>query len=567
MPKPLIFDPSTGELISNVREATVGSQKVVQLPETPAPQAAPKGVPSFEERFFEILCKGGEPQRIDVLRNIAADKNHEWSARIVAAVICQLTGTTPAIKSEAMRVAQKLGFQAAVIPIIKTILRGGDLNAKLTVLSLAESYGAQGTALADCILPVLESSNADLADAAARAVGCVGLTPSSVEELSSLIRHREARVRILCVRTLGMLGARAAVVSGLVVLRLDDPEAEVRALAAESLAEMGFHDSAMDEVERLLNHGNVERRIEMLRILGRFGSSAQASSVLIIPLLKCDRPEVCDAARRTLRIVGLSKDCFKQIEHLARHPQHDIRSAALDLLEGCGDSPEGGMLAISLMADRDLGLRERAAHVIARNGISAASLPALRKLLRDERDGVRILTLGALEKAGEAARPSAKLILERMEDANMEVASKAAKAFAALGNVEDCIGDMQRILHNRRQDRRLLMLVTLRDIGHNAAAALPLVTSSMGDPDWVVRDAACEAFIAIGFHDSCLPEVRRLIKHQDRNYRLAVIKALGACGLNAAGAEDFLTQRESDGDAEVGKAAKEALDAIRGNAK
>jgi len=217
-----------------------------------------------------------------------------------------------------------------------------------------------------------------------------------------------------------------------------------------------------------------------------------------------------------------------------------------------------------MMADRDSTLRARAARILAKCGAPAAALPALRKLLRDERAEVRLQALSALAGAGEASAPAAKLILERVEDADADVARAAAAGFAAVGAVAGNVAEVARILHNRRQDRRLLILSTLRGMGAEAAAALPLVTAAMGDADWLVRDAACEAFLAIGFHESCLPEVRRLIGHQDRNYRLAVIKALGACGMNAAAAKDFLQKRVEDADAEVGRAAREALKAVTG---
>ena len=558
MQKPLIFDPSTGELVSSSREATVEPAKR-------APSASDTaGLPLVEERVIGMLCKGDLNQRLDALLVVSADLRREWSARVVAAVVYQLPQPGESLRKEALRIAKLLGFHASVVPVIGAILNEGDAPAKLAALELAESYGAQGTALSDCILPLIESTNAPLAEAAARAVGSVGLTPPSVKELASLIRHREARVRIQAVRLLQYLGARAAVVSGLVVLRLDDPDEAVRVAAAEALEKIGFHDSAMDEIKRMLNHGNSARRVKMLAILARFGSSAQESSALIVPLIKCDDRELCEAAKKTLRVVGLGKDCFKPIEHLASHPSHDIRSAALDLLESCGSAPEACSMVLAMLADRDVGIRERAAQVLSGNGIPVVALPVLRKVLRDERDEVRLLTLGALENAGELARPAARLILERMEDANPEVASKAASAFVACAKVGDCAAEVSRILRNRRQDRRLLMLGALRAMGPSSAEALPLVTASMGDEDWVVRDAACETFIAIGFHDSCIPEVRRLIEHQDRNYRLAVIRALGACGLNAGAAARFLAERQSDSDAEVGRAARKALASVQG---
>jgi len=444
------------------------------------------------------------------------------------------------------------------------ILCGGDDAAKLVALSLAEGYGAQGTALADCILPLIESTNAEVAESASKAVGSIGLTPSSVALLAELIRHREARVRGLCVRTLGVLGARAGAVSGLVVLRLDDPDGEVRHAASEALVNIGFQSAALGEIGRMLNHDNFPRRIEMLNILSRFGSSAQQSSVLVIPLLKCADSDVCDASRRTLGHVGLSGDCIRPIGHLARHPSHEVRLMALELLEECVHGPEASNLAVVLMADRDVSLRERSSKVIAKYGIPTMALPALRKLLRDERVDVRLLALSALEKAGSNAKAATRLVIERMEDADSEVARRAGAALVAMGNVTDCLPDVSRILHNRRQDRRLLMLSVLSRMKHDALAALPLVTAAMGDSDWLVRDAAAECFVSIGFDESCIPEIRRLIRHQDRNYRLIAIKALGACGMSAKAAAEFLAQRQTDSDAEVGRAARTALVAIEG---
>lgn len=569
MTDPLIFDPETGELISSSRGAGMG-------PET-APRKAAGGStytrnglgsgaykpPSLEDRYVTALCSGNADEVASTLKLLSGDSSREWSARVITAVIAVMSGNDAELSSLACDTASRIGFHAAIPSLAQTILGKASNQARLAMLRLAASYGAQGTALAESILPLLENSNSEIAEAACSTIGSIGLTPRSVEELASLIRHKEARVRMLCVRMLGLLGARAASVSGLVILRMDDPEAAIRKEAAQSLERMGFNSSAMNEVRRMLNHNNAQRSLEMLHILGRYGSSAQDAASLVIPLLKSDNAELREGAWRTLRIVGIGRDCIRQIEQLARHPSHEVRSAALDLLEECGEAPESCNLAFALMADRDVGLRERAASVVARNGVPSASLPALRKLLRDERDPVRILALEALAQAGQAAQNATKLIIERIEEANIDVAKAAAKTFASVGKVKDNLSDISRLLRNRRQDRKLLTLATLRNMGAEAVDALPLVTACMGDEDWVVRDAACEAFISIGFNDSCMTEVKRLIEHQDRNYRLAVIRALGSCGMSAAAAESFLDQHREDHDAEVGRAAKQALAAVR----
>ncbi|HNX03996.1 MAG TPA: HEAT repeat domain-containing protein [Opitutales bacterium] len=560
MSKSLIFDPSTGELISSARELQTGDKATDAAAPAPVPRV-PEGI---DDRIFDALSRGPAARRMEALHSIASNPTLDWSARTMAAMTALVADPDPALVARTLEVSALVGFRAAVTPVVSAILRDAAPGAKIAALNLAAGYGAQGTVLADAVMPLLESAAPEVAGAALNALAAIGLTPSSVALLSSLVRHRETRVRLLCVRLLGLLGARASMVSGLVILRLDDPEQAVRTEAAEALRRIGFHQSALEETGRMLAHGRKERRIDMLRVLARFGSSAQDASPLVVPLLKLDDPDFCEEARRTLKNIGLCRECVRSIAHLSTHPSHAVRSAAMDLLEECGSSPESCTLAVSLMADRDTELRARAARVIARYGVPAPTLPAMRKLLRDERSDVRMLALSSLSSAGRASAPAARLILERMEDADADVARAAAAAFAATGAVAETTADISRILHNRRQDRRLLMLSTLRGMGQDAAAALPLVTASMGDPDWLVRDGACEAFISIGFNDSCLPEVRRLIEHQDRNYRLAVVKALGACGMNAAAASDFLSKRSGDADAEVGRAARLALEAVTG---
>ena len=475
-----------------------------------------------------------------------------------------LLGNADALLAEsALEAAAKIGFHAALVPQLQRQL-GIQSPLQLRTLRLLEQYGPQATILADSVAPLLEHPSKDVAAGACAALASIGLTPGALRELASLIRHRDPAPRLRCVQVLGTLAARAAKAAGLVVLRLDDPVEVVRIEARTALLRIGFQPAAVDEISRMLNHSKVERRLEMLDILGRYGSAALPASSLVVDLLRHERPDVREAASHALKVIGMDDSCLRAIQALAHHPAHEMRSTALSLLEECSSGPETAALLLSLMADRDVGVRERAAAALSRHGILPSMLPGLRKLLRDERWEVRCLSLAMLERAGEHARPALRLIAERMEDARAEVARAAASAFRAVGYAPFCLPDIERLLAHRKQDKRLMALNVLQCAGAAAVDALPLVTRCLGDKDWVVRGAACETFIAIGFHDSCLPEVRRLIQHQDREFRLAVIRALGACGMTAAAASGFLSARQSDNDAEVGRAAQRALQAVKG---
>lgn len=555
----LIFDPVTGELVASSRQAAVNPQ--------PAQQARPRHAEPLRatarHRTGSLAAelRSGDRQRTLAAIGRLAASPEGWDADTLVALAGLLASADDEIADCSARAAAFSGLHAAQVPILQQLVTRTGV-VQLRALALVRDFGQQAVILADAAAALLESPDDTVGSAARDTLASIGLTPGALNEVTSLIRHRDAPVRLRCVDLLGALGARAAKAAGLLVLRMDDPVDAVRAGARAALLQVGFQPASLAEIGRMLNHARLERRLEMLDLLGRQGSAALQASPLVVDQLRAEQAEVRERAADTLKLIGLDDSCMRAIQQLAHHPTHGMRTTALELLEDCAVGPDAANLLLALMADRDVEVRDRAATALSRHDIRQGMLPALRKLLHDERWEVRTATLVMLERANERARPALRLIVERMEDANADVAKAAAAAFRAVGVADFCLPDIERLLNHRRQDRRLLMLGVLQRMGVQASATLPLVTQRLGDSDWVVREAACETFIAIGFDDSCLPEVRRLIQHQDREFRLAVIRALGACGLSAAAAAEFLDARQGDSDAEVGRAARTALRAV-----
>ncbi len=563
MPEKLIFDPTTGELVASSRHASVNPRQGVQ-PRTRLAQPVEGGRADRESARILRALEGADARARDAaLDDMSANPGRQWGENVLATLTSLLECADAQVADRVTEIAAALGFHHAMAPAMKRLLGQGG-TAQGRAMELLRRLGPEAVQLADDVVGLLESSNEESAARARDTLASIGLTPHAHKELCSLIRHKDAAPRLRCVQLIGALGARAAKAAGLLVLRLDDPMDSVRVAARDALAAMGFQSAAKDEFARMLNQARVERRLAAIELLAAYGAAARPASPLLVDQLRSETPELREAAARALKLVGLDESCVRSIQQLAHHPSHAMRAMALGLLETCSVGPDSAGLLLTLMGDRDVGVRERAAASLARHEIVPPMLPALRKLLRDERWEVRVSTLAMLERAGERARPALRLVVERVEDANADVAKAAAASLRAIGVAPFCLPDIERLLNHRRQDRRLLMIGTLKQMGCGAAEALPLVTARLGDQDWVVREAACEAFIAIGFNDSCLPEVRRLIQHQDREFRLAVIHALGACGLTAAAAAEFVHARQEDSDAEVGRAARRALQAIRG---
>lgn len=115
---------------------------------------------------------------------------------------------------------------------------------------------------------------------------------------------------------------------------------------------------------------------------------------------------------------------------------------------------------------------------------------------------------------------------------------------------------------------RLLAAEALRDRGPAAAEAAGALAECMEDREARVREAAAEALGAIG--GAAMPELLRLVRHEQYEIRAAAAKALGHAGPGAVpalaaalkDAQPFVRQRAAEGLAVLGPRAQSAFAAV-----
>ncbi len=129
----------------------------------------------------------------------------------------------------------------------------------------------------------------------------VQLGPDTEVTLSAALDHPEARVRVVCLEALGLLGATGSVDRIARVLH-EDPVLDVRVAAAAALGRMGTR-SALEPLTHALHPARpVALRAAAARALGDLGAPAAVDQ--LVPLLDEDAYRVAHEAAHALRRLG-----------------------------------------------------------------------------------------------------------------------------------------------------------------------------------------------------------------------------------------------------------------------
>lgn len=131
----------------------------------------------------------------------------------------------------------------------------------------------------------------------------VQLGPEAAVTLSAALDHPLARVRVVCLDALGLLGATAAVARMARVLR-DDASLDVRVAAAANLGRLGTRSALEPLVEALAPGRPVALRAAAARALGDLGAPSAVPH--LAGLLSDDAFRVAHEAAHALRRLGES---------------------------------------------------------------------------------------------------------------------------------------------------------------------------------------------------------------------------------------------------------------------
>ncbi|HEX8393495.1 MAG TPA: HEAT repeat domain-containing protein [Longimicrobium sp.] len=430
--------------------------------------AAATADPLLAGAAVEAIGELGEPAGLDALRGPALSGDAELRRAALAAAAGLLPGSpppTPEWLREAARAdADELAARFA----------GAEADAAAAVL-----LGAAGT----------EDAAALLADAMGdpergpAAAGALGLLPPEVAlaVLLPRIEAADAGAREELVAALPPLPDRAAATR--VAALLDDEDPEVRATVAEALGRA----APEAEVRALLADALAEpgRRAGAALALGRLSGGA---CELLIPLLEDPSPETRRAAAEGIARCPGEGVAAAVAAALARETDPAAIRSLAAALAVTGRERAVGPLSVLARGD-DAGARFAAVRALGRTG-AADALDMLLQVLGDAADpGLQAAALQALGELGDPR--AADAVAARIEGDDRDLRRVAAIALRRIAPAE-AAERLVRALADRDWRVRLAAARTLERV-HAPGADAALHAAAEYDADPLVRRAAARA--------------------------------------------------------------------------
>jgi HEAT repeat protein len=413
--------------------------------------------------------------------------------------------------------------------------------------------GARGAVPA--LHAALKEKDRKLATMAAVALGNIGAEArEAIPELCEALRSQDELQRGMAARALGQLGPDAAPAAApLYDALLADKDAKVRRYVVYALGRIGVSARfAVIGLHELVRPDAEEQPAEVqeavAEALQKIGEPKKDDVARLVEYLKNPSVNVRIAAAQTLfHLRGEAKDAAAGLMAVLRDDDERVRLLGSLALVAVDPQQAGAVLAPlrGLLTSADAGIRASAAEGIGNLGPDAKdAIPGLRDaLLKDKEPPVREAAAIALGKMGEVAKDTVPALVGCLKDDEAGVRSAAAHALAGIGPPA------------------------------RSAALAPLKNMLTTEADPTVRLAVA---FTLGWLDASqvsavtLPELLKGLRHRDTvEVRIGAAQALGDFGpkANTPAVVQALTQAKRDENAEVQKAAEEALKKIQGAAK
>jgi HEAT repeat protein len=343
---------------------------------------------------------------------------------------------------------------------------------------------------------------------------------AAVPDLAAMVRRDDSiELRILAAQTLGWLGpdAREALPAltravrdraNLEGVEFADHPSSVCAAAAEAVARIdptarkGVAEAALPTLLSMLRGGDGIERREAARALAR-----------LAPFIDPALPALRDAALAS----------------------HGGLTPAVEALIAAGSG--GQRLLLEAIADQNLDAQTRRfllRDAAFRGRLSAGSVPALIRLLKDPDGALHGFAALALGNQGEAAAPAIPALIEaladpaagRLDDGTLVaylLTMPAAEALARIG--PQAVPALLEALKAPRT--RGQALVALERMGPRARAALPALRDLLGSDDKRLRAGAASALLHIDdAPEAPLRVLTALLADPDRDTRRTAVDAL-----------------------------------------
>jgi HEAT repeat protein len=383
--------------------------------------------------------------------------------------------------------------------------RGFDKNQAL--VRSAYALTRIGPAAIPPLIQALGGDDTPLRAGAAKALG--GMGPAAKEAIPALIsnlKHADNDVQREVIESLVLIGADA---KPPVIAALSSKESRERSAASMTLAGMGrsAQDAAPAMFDQLGKETDVTVRVSLLTALPKIGAEPKT----LVP-----------------RLIDALKDQNDSIRHAAINGLLSFPSARKEIVESL----------TALLRDPNKDMSQRAAYVVGRFGVAAASaVPVLLEIIAKQSPPDPVF-IDALVQIGEPAVPQILTAAEKVPLNQLTAEHWMLKCLQSMGAF--AVNSVRNGLGHKDASVRLLSVRALTALGHDARDASTSLLEKLDDPEVQVRAAALGALVAVDAPSKLmLPRIEKSLNDASPVVRLAAAKLVPKLGdegkhLNAA---------------------------------
>jgi HEAT repeat protein len=327
------------------------------------------------------------------------------------------------------------------------------------------------------VLPEIEKAVLDK-DPEVRRAAVKTLAAYGADAKSGLIvalGDQEADIRALAAETLGKLGVEAAKTIPNLAERLGDPDFKVAAAARRALVQIG--DEARPALARIVVSGNDDARDNALRGLVEIGEAS------IPDLVEAAKAHEAGVRRAVLESLIVMKPPPIVVLETYRRALADkdtsVRDVAARAIQNLGESAaDAAPDLIPLLADKDnAGPAEWALR-----DIGAAAVPSLSKALTHRKADVRARAAHCLSTMEDHAKAAVPDLIAALDDADASVRREVIATLSTLGPPEEAVAALA--AHLGDEDERCVHRITvaLERVPELARGALSEIVTAGKEP-------------------------------------------------------------------------------------
>ncbi|WP_435005072.1 HEAT repeat domain-containing protein [Tundrisphaera lichenicola] len=473
----------------------------------------------------------------------------------------------PEVRAAAIRSLARTTMPDEVLrPVLRENLEHEDDRVRLAVVGLLVGHRTLLPQMVPELETLLASPNEGIARHAAFLLGKSGL--EAAPRLLEALRSEGSRVEPIS-GALAQIGRPAI---ELLSRSIEAPESRVRQGAALALGQI--RPLAPGLAKRLtvgLSDPDPEVRAAFLTAIGHLGTRATESVPAVRALLEDKSPGNRARAIEVL-FQAAPKDDRLLDDLMARldDPDAKVRTRAIGALRALGPmgrkalGPIIGQLGVA-----DPEVRLAAAQFVESHGQAAVeATPALAALLSDPSPKIRTIAAQSLGRFGKSAQPAFDPLVSLMNDDQVEVREAAVSAIGSLElDAQLLRSPLARALRDDKTEVRRAASRAIAKLGPSGVILVPdIILMAARKENARSVDRLLRPFERTGPDPASLPELVKLLDHEQVAVRLLAIKYLGLAGSRAKEALTALERFSEDPNAEVRDQARAACDRIKKNA-